>query len=91
MTRPGSGPGRRNPPPAAGSGPPGSPADVGAAEVTLRKLELTVRRRLDGLLQGNYLGLIPGPGSEPGYFERSGSQPGDRGSRTSYALHSAPW
>ncbi|MEP6853243.1 MAG: DUF58 domain-containing protein [bacterium] len=32
----------------------------------LRRLELQVRRRLDGLLQGNYLGLIPGPGSETG-------------------------
>lgn len=32
----------------------------------LRRLELVVRRRLDGLLQGNYLGLIPGPGSETG-------------------------
>ena len=29
-------------------------------------LELTVRRRLDGLLQGNHLGLVPGPGTEPG-------------------------
>ncbi|MGI8881356.1 MAG: DUF58 domain-containing protein [Jatrophihabitans sp.] len=35
-----------------------------AAEPVLRKLELLVRHRLDGLLQGNYLGLIPGPGSE---------------------------
>ncbi len=26
----------------------------------------TVRNRLDGLLQGNYLGLVPGPGSEAG-------------------------
>ncbi len=32
----------------------------------LRTLELTVRHRLDGLLQGNHLGLVPGPGSEPG-------------------------
>ncbi|WP_153503042.1 DUF58 domain-containing protein [Cumulibacter manganitolerans] len=36
------------------------------AEVVLRKLELTVRRKLDGLLFGNHLGLVPGPGSEPG-------------------------
>lgn len=35
-------------------------------EAVLAKLELTVRRRLDGLLQGNYLGLVPGPGSEAG-------------------------
>lgn len=32
----------------------------------LRRLELLVQRRLDGLLQGNYLGLIPGAGSEAG-------------------------
>lgn len=32
----------------------------------LRTLELTVRRRLDGVLHGDHLGLIPGPGSEPG-------------------------
>ncbi|MEH1014535.1 DUF58 domain-containing protein [Micromonospora sp. CPCC 206060] len=31
----------------------------------LRRLELTVHRRLDGLLHGQYRGLLPGPGSEP--------------------------
>ncbi len=40
--------------------------DLAAAEPLLRKLELTVRNKLDGLLQGNYLGLVPGPGSEAG-------------------------
>jgi len=35
-------------------------------EEVLRQLELLVTRRLDGLLQGDYLGLVPGPGSEPG-------------------------
>jgi uncharacterized protein (DUF58 family) len=35
-------------------------------EEVLRRLELIVTRRLDGLLQGDYQGLIPGPGSEPG-------------------------
>ena len=39
------------------------PARLDAALATL---ELTVRRRLDGLLQGNHLGLVPGPGTEPG-------------------------
>ncbi|MDT7611356.1 MAG: hypothetical protein QOG96_5859, partial [Pseudonocardiales bacterium] len=38
----------------------------GQLEAALRVLELTVRRRLDGLLQGNHIGLVPGPGSEPG-------------------------
>ncbi len=41
----------------------------------LGKLELTVRRRLDGLLQGNHLGLVPGPGSEAG--ESRVYHPGD--------------
>jgi uncharacterized protein (DUF58 family) len=46
---------------------PDTPAlDMSGAEPLLRKLELTVRHRLDGLLQGNYLGLIPGPGTEAG-------------------------
>jgi len=35
-------------------------------EEVLRRLELTVTRRLDGLLQGDYQALLPGPGSEPG-------------------------
>lgn len=41
----------------------------------LRTLELTVRRRLDGVLHGDHLGLIPGPGSEPG--DAKEYQPGD--------------
>ncbi|MDT4894710.1 MAG: hypothetical protein QOE97_3745 [Pseudonocardiales bacterium] len=40
--------------------------DLASAEPLLRRLELTVRNRLDGLLQGNYTGLVPGPGSEAG-------------------------
>lgn len=35
------------------------------AEV-LRRLDLVVRRRLDGLLHGEYTGLVPGHGSEQG-------------------------
>jgi len=35
-------------------------------EEVLRRLELTVTRRLDGLLQGDYHALLPGLGSEPG-------------------------
>ena len=41
----------------------------------LHRLELTVHRRLDGVLQGEYLGLVPGHGSEPG--EAREYQPGD--------------
>jgi uncharacterized protein (DUF58 family) len=38
----------------------------GTPEQALRRLELTVVRRLDGLLQGGHQGLKPGPGSELG-------------------------
>jgi uncharacterized protein (DUF58 family) len=51
--------------PGAGDGAPPRFAD-GPADVLLRRLELTVRRRLDGLLQGDHLGLVPGSGSEAG-------------------------
>jgi uncharacterized protein (DUF58 family) len=43
-----------------------STADPARLDAALATLELTIRRRLDGLLQGNHLGLVPGPGSEPG-------------------------
>lgn len=36
-----------------------------APEAALRKLELIIMRRLDGLLHGDHPGLRPGPGSEP--------------------------
>lgn len=51
--------------------------EIGDAKLSaaLRTLELTVKRKLDGVLQGNHLGLIPGPGSEPG--ESRLYQPGD--------------
>ncbi len=75
-----------SPTPRAGSSPTPRPAwappslesgdlrdpRLGAA---LRSLELSVRRRLDGLLQGNHLGLLPGPGREPG--EVRAYSPGD--------------
>jgi uncharacterized protein (DUF58 family) len=35
-----------------------------APESRLRRLELTITRRLDGLLHGQHLGLLPGAGSE---------------------------
>jgi uncharacterized protein (DUF58 family) len=53
-------------------------------EAGLRTLELDVRRRLDGLLQGNHLGLVPGPGSEPG--EARPYQPGDDVRRMDWAV-----
>lgn len=53
-------------------------------EAGLRTLELTVRRRLDGLLQGNHLGLVPGPGTEPG--EARPYEPGDDVRRMDWAV-----
>ncbi len=41
----------------------------------LRRLELDINMRLDGLLQGDYRGLVPGHGSEPGETRRY--TPGD--------------
>lgn len=35
-----------------------------APERSLRRLELAVTRRLDGLLHGEHLGILPGPGSD---------------------------
>ncbi|MDU7360289.1 MAG: DUF58 domain-containing protein [Propionibacteriaceae bacterium] len=35
-----------------------------APEAALRRIELTVVRRLEGFLQGDHLGLLPGPGSD---------------------------
>lgn len=40
--------------------------DTGPAEPVLRRLQLTVSRRLDGLLHGDYLGLLSGAGSQAG-------------------------
>ncbi|MCG5214783.1 DUF58 domain-containing protein [Streptosporangium soli] len=39
---------------------------MNTAEQALRRLELTIVRRLDGMLQGAHQGLLPGPGSEMG-------------------------
>ncbi|MCP2343513.1 DUF58 domain-containing protein [Actinomadura rupiterrae] len=55
------------PPPApgpAGRGPRDSRLAELVPERTLRRLELSVTRRLDGLLNGEHLGLLPGPGTE---------------------------
>lgn len=49
--------------------------DIHAARELLRRLELAITRRLDGLLQGDYRGLVPGHGSEPG--EARPYTPGD--------------
>src|SRR4051812_5256121 len=49
--------------------------DDGRAELVLAKLQLLITRKLDGLLQGDYVGLLPGPGSEAG--ESREYRPGD--------------
>jgi uncharacterized protein (DUF58 family) len=54
--------------------PPPSLATGPAADV-LRRLELLITRRLDGILQGDHRGLVPGHGSELG--ETREYQPGD--------------
>ncbi len=46
-----------------------------AVSSVLRRLELDVNMRLDGLLQGNHRGLVAGHGSEPGETRRYA--PGD--------------
>jgi uncharacterized protein (DUF58 family) len=58
--------------------------DIEAAEPLLARLELVVRHRLDGLLQGNHLGLVPGPGSEAG--ESRAYVPGDDVRRMDWAV-----
>ena len=49
--------------------------DLAEGEMTLRRLELTVTRTLDGLLHGDHRGLLAGAGSEAG--EGRLYQPGD--------------
>jgi uncharacterized protein (DUF58 family) len=53
----------------------GLPLHAERADATLNRLQLVITRKLDGLLQGDYLGLLPGPGSEPG--ESREYRPGD--------------
>ncbi len=57
---------------------------TGFDPAVLRGLELTVMRRLDGLLQGDYAGLLPGHGSELG--EARVYVPGDDVRRIDWAL-----
>jgi len=45
------------------------------AEEILRRLTLDVNRKLDGMLHGDFLGLVPGRGTEPG--ETRAYTPGD--------------
>ncbi|WP_199737095.1 MULTISPECIES: DUF58 domain-containing protein [Micromonospora] len=51
------------------------PASGDRSDAVLSRLQLLVTRKLDGLLQGDYAGLLPGPGSEAG--ESREYRPGD--------------
>ncbi|MFJ8581979.1 DUF58 domain-containing protein [Micromonospora sp. NPDC093277] len=51
------------------------PAGGDRSGAALDRLQLMVTRKLDGLLQGDYAGLLPGPGSEAG--ESREYRPGD--------------
>ncbi|WP_036372450.1 DUF58 domain-containing protein [Micromonospora sp. ATCC 39149] len=63
------------PHPFPGTRSPISPAAAPRTEAVLSRLQLLVTRKLDGLLQGDYAGLLPGPGSEAG--ESREYRPGD--------------
>jgi uncharacterized protein (DUF58 family) len=45
-------------------------ATGGSPDQVLRRLDLVISRRLDGLLHGDYLGLVPGHGSDLGETRR---------------------
>lgn len=60
----------------------GEPA--GDVEAALRRLELLVTRRLDGMLTGAYVGLLPGPGTERA--ENREYVPGDDVRRMDWAV-----
>jgi uncharacterized protein (DUF58 family) len=55
-----------------------------APERSVRRLQLDVGRRLDGLLQGEHLGYLPGPGTEPA--EARAYAPGDDVRRMDWAV-----
>lgn len=63
---------------------PPSRSDVPAREGRLRQLELLVTRKLDGLLQGDHQGLVPGGGSELG--DGRPYEPGDDVRRMDWSL-----
>ena len=61
-----------------------TPAAVSAKASVLRRLELDVTRRLDGMLSGDYRGFTGGPGSEPAGARPYG--PGDDARRIDWSL-----
>lgn len=73
---------------ARGAGPVGPPRDavptVASKAAMLRRLELQVTHRLDGLVTGDFLGLLPGPGSE--VAGARAYEPGDDARRIDWSL-----
>jgi uncharacterized protein (DUF58 family) len=63
---------------------PPLPAAPLAPATSVRRLSLQVARRLDGLLQGDHLGYLPGPGTEPA--EARTYSPGDDVRRIDWAV-----
>ena len=55
-----------------------------APEASVRRLSLRIARRLDGLLLGDHLGYLPGPGTEPA--EARAYLPGDDVRRIDWAV-----
>jgi uncharacterized protein (DUF58 family) len=64
--------------------PSASPPSVAAKAALLRRLELDVTRRLDGILSGDYLAFAAGPGTEPAGARPYG--PGDDARRIDWSL-----
>lgn len=64
--------------------PPLPPAAPLASPAAVRRLALQVSARLDGLLQGEHLGHLPGPGTEPA--EARAYSPGDDVRRIDWAV-----
>ena len=60
------------------------PAPPLASPAAVRRLALQVSARLDGLLQGDHLGHLPGPGTEPA--EARAYSPGDDVRRIDWAV-----
>ncbi|MBC7373412.1 MAG: DUF58 domain-containing protein [Frankiales bacterium] len=60
------------------------PATPLAPAASVRRLSLQVAHRLDGLLQGDHLGYLPGPGTEPA--EARAYAPGDDVRRIDWAV-----
>jgi uncharacterized protein (DUF58 family) len=64
--------------------PSASAASVATKAALLRRLELEVTRRLDGMLSGDYRAFVPGQGSEPAGARAYG--PGDDARRIDWNL-----